>query len=433
MSSIVEKFIADEGVVESFSGTGQLALELLASNPLVGFCLAHNRIFHKPASLQPLIAARSQLQKPQREILSWLGFKPATEAVAKVGRKCVPESLTLERALQLRRILVDDETRGLLAHLHRINAGVIELVASRQLSSAITPQLLNAVASNDDEVTNADTAMLLRDILRMRSMVRYKKDPLRPFHSKHRIVKEHDRLSTELYERGMSSQTRLIFPHHPIGGWQRPGEQITPIHSSDALLALGREQHNCVASYQDAILGGKIYIYRVEVQGEVCTLSIVDKGNKTYEIGELKAAYNAQPSELTQFVVRRWLSSGERFGQFNFGVAQRSIATNRWLPSAPLSGGNSNAVEIKPLRNRKMLMTMLENSTAVEYYCDRARRNHEFYYQAVTPQAVHLVVTQRIRGSYRLKEVRRVGGGSVSGDLLVAVSDWLGRTQGRYR
>ena len=432
MSSIVEKFIADEGVVESFSSTGQPALELLASNPLVGFCLANNRIFHKPASLQPLIAARSQLQKPQREILNWLGFKPATEAVAKVGRKCIPESLTLERALQLRRILVDDETRGSLAHLHRINAGVIELVASRQLSSAITPQLLNAVASNDEEVINADTAMLLRDALRMRSLLQHK-DPLQPFQSIHRIVKEHDRLSTELNARGMSSPTRLIFPHHPISGWQRPGEQITPIHSSDALQALGREQHNCVASYQEAILGGEIYIYRVEVQGEVCTLSIVDKGNKIYEIGELKAAYNAQPSELTQFVVRRWLNSGERFGQLNLVGAQRSLTINKWLPSAPLSGGNSNAVEIKPLHDRKMLMTMLGNSTAVEYYCDRAHRNHEFYYHAVTPQAVHLVVTQRVRGSYRLKEVRRVGGGSVNGDLLVAISDWLGRTQGRYR
>ena len=320
----------------------------------------------------------------------------------------------------------------MLAHLRCINAGVIGLVASRQLISAITPQLLNAVAANEDEVTNADTAMLLRDTLRIRSMLR-NKDPLQPFNSNHRIVEEHDRLSTELNARGMSSPTRLIFPHHPISGWQRSGEQITPIHSSDALLALGREQHNCVASYQDAILGGEIFIYRVEVQGEVCTLSIVEKGNKIYEIGELKAAYNAQPNELTQFVVRRWLSSGERFGQLNLVGAQSSATTYQWLPSAPLSGENSNAVEIKPLRDRKILMTMLGNWTAVEYYCDRAHRNREFYYQAVTSQAVHLVVTQRVRGSYRLRAVRRIGGGAVNGDLLVAVSDWLGRTQGRYR
>ena len=80
-----------------------------------------------------------------------------------------------------------------------------------------------------------------------------------------------------------------------------------------------------------------------------------------------------------------------------------------------------------------MLQTILGNTTAADYYCDRARRSHEHIYRAVTPHAAHIVTIQRARGSYRLKELCRVDGGTVTGDVLVAVSNWLGRTQGRYR
>ena len=90
-------------------------------------------------------------------------------------------------------------------------------------------------------------------------------------------------------------------------------------------------------------------------------------------------------------------------------------------------------MQIAPVRAREMLRTILGNNTAVEFYCDRARRGHEHFYQVVTPQASHLASIQRARGGYRVKELRRVGGGSINGDLLVALGDWLGRSQGKFR
>ena len=162
MPSVVAKFHSCEGAIELFSRGGQPACELLASNPLAGFCLALTHIF-KSATCAPLATANDLVQKPQREILAWCGFKPATEAIAKIGRKVAPESLTSERSLQLRRILVDGETREMLAHLKKINAGVIDLVSSIQLRKAITPQLLNAVADSDEELSDSETAPLLKD------------------------------------------------------------------------------------------------------------------------------------------------------------------------------------------------------------------------------------------------------------------------------
>ena len=345
MSSIVDKFISSEGFVELFATEGQPALELLASNPLAGFCLAQNQIFHKPVDQWPLAAARDQMQKPQREILGWLGFKPATEAVAKIGRKCLPEALTLERSLQLRRILVEDDTREMLAHLRRITGGVIELLASRQLRAAVAPQLLHSVADSDAEISTAETATLLRDTLKMRSMLR-RRDPLSPFRSRNRILELHDELTADLNAQGKTHHSGQVFPTPPILGWQRAGEQIVPIRTPEALQALGREQRNCVASYRDKVSNGSVFIFRVAVQGEVCTLSLIKNNQGGYKVSEFKAACNGEPGALAQFVVRRWLEKEDTDKKLNILGAHRSSPHNRPLPSAPLKGGTVNGMQI---------------------------------------------------------------------------------------
>ena len=429
MPSVVAKFHSCEGAIELFSRGGQPACELLASNPLAGFCLALTHIF-KSATCAPLATANDLVQKPQREILAWCGFKPATEAIAKIGRKVAPESLTIERSLQLRRILVDGETREMLAHLKKINAGVIDLVSSIQLRKAITPQLLNAVADSDEELSDSETAPLLKDTLKMRSMLR-RKDRLQPFASRRRIVEIHDELVLELNTRGNLRSSSKAFPPPPIMGWQRPGEQISAIRTIEELQAHGRKQRNCCRSYEDRLKRGTVWLYRVEVQGEVCTLSLIKNGAGGYKIGEFKAACNGTPSAMTQFVVRRWLNSDDYAGQLNLVGARRSMPHNRPLPSAPLSGGSSDKLQIEPVCDRATLRTLLGNQTAVEWYCDRARRSREHFYKAVTPQASHLVAIQRILGGFRIKEVRRVGGGSMDGESLNALGKWLG--QGKFR
>ncbi len=90
--------------ISLFSKEGPAATELLRSNPLAGFCLATRSHFrHLTAIDQNNI--RAALGHPEREILSWFGFCPSSEAIAKIGRKCLPEALTTVRALQLRRVL----------------------------------------------------------------------------------------------------------------------------------------------------------------------------------------------------------------------------------------------------------------------------------------------------------------------------------------
>jgi len=309
VASIVKRFKACDGAIKLFVFVGQPALELLASNPLAGFCLALNEYFHRPIMYYPLTAARAQMQKNQREILGWLGFRPATESMAKIGRKCVPEALNLERCLQLRRTLGAPETRERLAHLRRIHAGVIGLIASRELRTMVTPQLLHVVAENDDEITTPVTAGLLTDIIKMRATLRHN-DQLRPFYSFQRIVEEHDALVFELNNSEISQLAEEIFPLPPIPGYSKPDEEILPIRTPGALKALGREQHNCVASYHKQILNHAGYIYRVKVGAEVSTLSLIKGHTGWCTIDQLKTSCNRLVSPSTKLVVKRWFGNG---------------------------------------------------------------------------------------------------------------------------
>jgi hypothetical protein len=93
----------------------------------------------------------------------------------------------------------------------------------------------------------------------------------------------------------------------------------------------------------------------------------------------------------------------------------------------------SGGVQICAVPDFNALAEILQNDTAVSYFAHRARSGREHFYRAAAPTGLHLVSVERNRAGYRLKEVRKSGGGAASGDVLVAVSDWLGRAQGRYR
>jgi hypothetical protein len=369
------------------------------------------------------------MTKPQREILGWLGFKPATEAIAKLGRKCIPEALNTKRCLNLRLAIFDPEVRGLLAHLPQINAGVIGLVAAEPARRLLTPQLLRSVADDPEELAYEPTAELLRDTIEMHDLLDLPGTPPR-FLSRDRLRDRHDELMAEITRRGTNRTRRRRFPPAPIAGIRDSGAEISPIVSAAGLYALGEEQHNCVASYADRALKGEIYIYRVCVNGQVCTLSLEKNVNGVLEIDQFKASCNRRPSPMAEFAVNRWLEVG-RLLQRGFPMVRPYHRESRALPVGSLEGAASGSSRITPITNQGTLLRLLGNWTAVDFYTQRTK--HERFYEAVTPEGPHLIAIEKQQGRYRLTELRAPNGRAASGGVLADVSIWMGRAQGRYR
>lgn len=303
---IIHEFASAHGCLELFVQEGRPAVELLTANPLVGFCLAVNEYIQQPAEIAPLSAARFYVTKPQREILAWLGFRPASEAVVKIGRKCVPKSLTIERCREFRLALREKQARKLLAHVPRINAGVMALVGEVGFLPYLTPALLLTVSQDSAEDTQPKCAELLRDIHHLDLELEHQ-GPRPEFSSISQMHQRHQELIAEIFRRGGRKHRERFFPPPPLDGIATNTLFITPVTTVGGLQALGRDQHNCVASYASRILAGQCYVYKVIADRDVWTLCISKNSSEKWEVSELKGLCNhAAPRNITQ-AVQQWL------------------------------------------------------------------------------------------------------------------------------
>ncbi len=255
----IERFQSARGAIRLFVLEGkQAAVYLLTSNPLAGFCLANNTDIKCPPEPSPLAAARFYVTKPQREILGWLGFRPATEAVAKIGRKCVPESLTIERCRRLRQALRREDIRQLLAHLPRINTGVLALVAEGELLTYLAPQLRLQVAEGAIEDGPPEYIELLRDIHELRLELGHG-EPTRKLSSVKEMRIVHQELVEEITRSGGRRYRERQFSAPPVSGITKVDLTITPITNVGGLQTLSRSQHNCVAAYVRSVSNKECY------------------------------------------------------------------------------------------------------------------------------------------------------------------------------
>ena len=83
-------------------------------------------------------------------------------------------------------------------------------------------------------------------------------------------------------------------------------DRIVPLRSKTELLAEGRIQRNCVASYADRVVAGECYIYRV-LHPNRATLSVSLQSAGNWEISELQASCNRPVDHITWKYVNEWL------------------------------------------------------------------------------------------------------------------------------
>ncbi len=328
--------------------------DLLHTNPVLAYAMACNDELHKTT---PAIAARRATlfaTRRQREVAGLLDF-PATEATVKLLRRIEPEAVNpsilrlLMRSLPLAAPLA---TR--VAHLPRLNAGILAFLIHPTLRSHAAPELLAELASAPEEHAAAPTADQLFDIARMRADI--PQPPALPactsrrqIHRAHHHVllaflaaEEQRRRAGEARAEQLRQQARRqaeavappaahvvpaarpprpprqaatppkqpkppkpppAFPSPPLKGT----ETIVPLTSEAALRLEGYEQQNCVATYAPRVIKEFLYIYKV-LAPERATLSIVMKFGE-WKVSELKLKGNRTASRKTYAAVYHWLET----------------------------------------------------------------------------------------------------------------------------
>jgi len=292
----VEKFQSRQWALLRLFKARAETLEFAQQNPALCFALANFRCFIQ-ASLDDAVGMSACRQ---RDIAGWLGFPP-TEGTARILAKLKPESASVELLDPLRDALQDAGFARTLAHLPELNAGVVAIAANPELRAAVTPKLLHEVAGIPSEKYLADTATLIRDTLRM--FFRVNPQRSRPqFQSLARVREMHDDVSVQYLRIEDPSLVAFRFPRPPLRGTT----DIVPICTAEELVAEGREQSNCVATYAERVQSRQTFIYRV-LKPERATLSIVRGPDGDWRIGELQRRANSGISDLTRHLVQSWL------------------------------------------------------------------------------------------------------------------------------
>lgn len=308
------------------------ALDLAISNPVLAFLFANNDELRKLTARSPAVQARWHIHKRQREIAGWLGF-PGAEATVKLLKKIVPESISpTDGRFLLQALTADPAIARMVAHLKRINVGVLRLVSNWKLFQLVTIQLLEEVSGNDEEVYFPRTADLLIDVRYMFEKL-HPDDSPKPFKTARRIQEMHAQLMTELQQkerheqemraqriadrlrnerlererRFLSAKRELACRRPPIAG----SANIVPLTTKDQLQAEGEAQHHCVGQYFELMKEGELFVYKV-LKPERATLSLVRDRNGDWGIGQLRLSCNRTASAETVYAVHRWLTAGER-------------------------------------------------------------------------------------------------------------------------
>lgn len=295
LARVLEHFQCGQyGLIAVFRAAAAF-LDLLVSNPPLAFCLADEfGRDQRSTDVSGLLALR------QAEIAERLGF-PATPAAARTLRKVVPESVTPDSARQLRQALRNDDAQRKLAHLGKINAGVMVLLGEEALRAAVTPVLLEDVAQDSREKYRAETADLLRDVLALERELRGSDRPP-VLTSVARVRKAHADLSEEYAVKKASGILDSRFPPPPVRGTA----DVVPLTDPRDLITEGLRQHNCVASYAPAVVRRDTFIYRV-LRPQRATLAIRRQAGGRWYCAELKSACNGSVTPATRQAVQRWL------------------------------------------------------------------------------------------------------------------------------
>lgn len=279
-------------------------LQLLQSNPALAYLWIRQQA---DPTLTPRRCEAAAL-RPQRELLGELSLS-ASKSALKILRKVYIPALGWEMAEGLQNILRDDGLLSRVRHLERLGTGVIALGARPELLASSTPKLLTEVAASKDELYAAPSAARLENHLEMCRIL--DECAPQPFRSRDHLHAVHRDLLQRYQEHLQRTRSTSIagsqFPPPPIPGTQT----IQPLQSEQELVAEGREQDNCVATYARRVRAGTHYIYRL-TWPQRCTLSIVRERNGDWVRRELEVSGNRPASASSCQAVDTWLQRHRR-------------------------------------------------------------------------------------------------------------------------
>jgi len=275
-------------------------LELLQSNPALGFCLASCWVFSNTPSCRASAWMRQAVKKRRRDILGMLGF-PATQSAVAVLQKVDAATCTVPALLGLRGLLAEPVLGKTLAHLPAITPRVLAVLGSPALKTMASPGLLHELA-RPAGCEEPDFVRMMRDARQMALQLGDASVAHRPVTSLHQLRRLHDGLVQLLQSSKLDELIRYRFPSPPVNGTAT----IVPLHDPKLVIEEGRQMRHCISMHISAIAAGDFYAYRL-LQPERATL-LLGITKRGWSLSEIQGYCNSPVREDTIRCVGEWLA-----------------------------------------------------------------------------------------------------------------------------
>jgi len=274
--------------------------DICNSNPALAYSLASIWIFHN--TTKPLRTVRSLVRKRQKDIAGWLGFPP-TQFAVNVLKKVSRDAITVDRILKLRGLLAAGECMWgkTLAHVPRINTGVIRLVTEQLPRQLVRPSLVLEVASTAEEEAFSNTCSDIKEIVLFAQLLNNHKVPP-PFREITQVKSVH----AEFKE--MVKQRRKFiapFPTPPLPAKDGFQPITTPGELFDVSL---HDFSNCGFDYCPYVYQGLLYFYYFFSPYERAMVCI-EKDDDRWKLRDAKLWANDPVSPETRKSIIDWLTT----------------------------------------------------------------------------------------------------------------------------
>ena len=277
-----------------YISTNNNALELFINNKIFTFILFRYAISNNIKLTDIVDVTSCKLQN----ILEFCDL-PSSKSAVKFLQKIDFDIYDQEQYLLLRYVLVTGFYRK-FSHLDKIKYIVIKLLI---LSPYFYKLAIHDVNISELEFNNIK--YLFRDITRMATVLGIFNIDNLIFGCKSisNLTKVHDKLTEKINLIKPNDEIKIHYNDPPIKG----NENIVPITTLKELIVEGACQCNCVKNYNDRILSGEYYIYKV-LSPERSTLGLEKCGFNHFKIDQIKGKLNRKVSVETEKIVFDWLN-----------------------------------------------------------------------------------------------------------------------------
>ena len=385
-------------------------MDLIQSNPAIAHIVALNNVFMKRCC-KPWRRARSLMDKKRRVILDKSGFE-GSQSVVKILKKMQTEIVNKQNLFWMRWLLNSGKDNIIkpLRFLQNINGFVLTVLCDEKKRSSIAFQLLEELSQLEHtRASQCEYGWRINDLFRLAHMLRFELP--RNIKTMEQINKIHDDLTEMLYTADVLPDMKYQdFPPPSIDNFASESFKIQHIKNTFELRDWGKQQRNCVLSYNDMIASGEQHIFRVVTREEEATLSIIPEENDKYSIDQLLSKCNKQVKADTRRYVNCWLNGLESY-------------IKHW-DTFPLPEVKRENFDVTPQINMEFILNLPFHEFKHLTLKDITEKQDIFFYQITKPE-VGIIAVQKIHGQWDLILLRNIFGNDIQESTYLLLEQWL--------